>query len=206
VDTSDNWPTIKKGANDSASNSGSNSHAPVSGTVSGRNKSAAPTNSTSTTAVLGPKSTESALASVQARPKKPANSTPGVKTQPSTASTPGPETKGNRGGSQLSQSSDLRNGAGPKNAKGNSNSVSGKSAAGAGCGRGLTDRGEGGQHDSSGDLVSYLQQTGSILALAEMLDGADADDVTDEDMRLLQEAASARQVTHTANGPQAKAN
>jgi hypothetical protein len=55
-------------------------------------------------------------------------------------------------------------------------------------------------------LVSYLQQTGSILALAEMLDGADADDVTDEDMRLLQEAASARQVTHTANGPQAKAN
>lgn len=40
--------------------------------------------------------------------------------------------------------------------------------------------------DSSTKLVSYLQKTGSILALAEVLDDAD-DDVADEDMRLLQE-------------------
>ena len=53
--------------------------------------------------------------------------------------------------------------------------------------------------DSSGDLVSFLQQTGSILALAEMLDDAD-DDVTDEDMRLLQEAASKQATGKRGNG------
>ena len=47
--------------------------------------------------------------------------------------------------------------------------------------------------DSGGDdvLVSYLQQTGSILKLAEMLDdGPDDDDVTEADILALQEAAA----------------
>ena len=50
--------------------------------------------------------------------------------------------------------------------------------------------------DSKGDdddLVSYLQQTGSILKLAEMLDdgiGDNDDDITEADMLALQEAAA----------------
>lgn len=41
------------------------------------------------------------------------------------------------------------------------------------------------------DPVSYLQQTGSILKLAELLDdGLDDDDVTEADVLALQEAAA----------------
>jgi len=63
-------------------------------------------------------------------------------------------------------------------------------SAGSGLASGLA---SGKDKDSSGDLVSYLQATGSILALAEMLDEEEDDcGVSDEDMRLLQEAALKR--------------
>jgi hypothetical protein len=123
---------------------------------------------------------------------------------------------GSRGSSSSTQSSGSRTGGSPSSSSSsrgsNSNSSSGGLRTEENSRGGMSRSGSLSGRDSSGDLVSYLQQTGSILALAEMLDGAD-DDVTDEDMRLLQEAASQRQLAHghggkvrVNSGPPAKAS